>query len=188
MSEETPTTEPAAQESQEQTVPYERFAQKIAELKALQSKVSELSQLTDVVKSWETKYAELENKHTETSSAYKQTEALLRSGITDDEVADLAKYRFTKYESEDFTEWLSKEAKNDPVLKVHLEAPKAAVAEEPKTAPPPQANKGTKQSPVSPQSELSVENVQNMSIEDLKKNYAKIASAWGYAPHDLSKL
>lgn len=189
MADETPNPEPVAQETQEQTVPYERFAQKVSELKSLQKQVAEMSQLNDVVKAWESKYDELQGKYNESSANFQQTEALLRAGIMDDDVADLARYRFSKNEAEDFAEWLSSAAKEDSVLKVHLQKPATEqVVQEVKPTPPPQANKGTKQSPVPPQSEISPENIQNMSIEDLKKNYAKVASAWGYTPHDLTKL
>ena len=194
MSEETPNTEttpdaPAA-EASPQTVPYERFAQKVAELKALESKLAEAAQLGDVAKNWEDRFKSLSAEHQAEKSQWEQTTALLKAGINDEDISELARWRFSKSDSEDFAEWLENEASNDPVLKVHLNkqdteaAPEAAPKTAPQPTPQPSPNAGARTAPP-PRGDFSPEAVQNMSIEDLKRNYAKIAGAWGYTPRNF---
>ncbi len=191
MSDETPnpetTPEAPAAEAPPQTVPYERFAQKVAEIKALESKLAEASQLSDVAKNWEDRFKSLSAEHQSEKSQWSQTTALLKAGINDEDISELARWRFSKSESEDFSEWLESEAPNDPVLKVHLSQPTAPTDAPPTPKPPtaqPSPNAGARTAPP-PRGEFSPEAVQNMSIEDLKRKYSKIAGAWGYTPRNF---
>jgi hypothetical protein len=183
MAEETPTTETPTTETQKaetsaaQTVPYERFAAKIAEVKTLENQLAEASQAVDVAKAWESRFNELSTEYESHKTQTNQATALLRAGIDDEDISELARWRFEKSGSEDFAEWLDTDAKNDSVLKVHLTKP-AATSTKP-TAPSP--NTGARTAPP-PRGDFSPDAVQNMSVEDLKKNYSKIAGAWGYAP------
>ena len=189
MSEETPNTEtPPAVETEaatetKQTVPYERFAQKVAELKAIEAQLAEAAQAVDTAKAWEDRFNTLAAEREAEKRQFTQTSALLRAGIHDEDISELARWRFEKSESEDFAEWLKNEAKNDPVLKPHLQnAPQTAPQAPPPAAKPqPNVNAGAKTTPP-PRGEFSPEAVQNMTVEELRANYGKIAGAWGYTP------
>ena len=189
MSEETPNTEtpPAAttEAEQKQTVPYDRFAQKVAELKAVEVQLAEAAQAVDTARAWEDRFNTLNKEYESHKKQTDQTTALLRAGIQDDDISELARWRFEKSGSEDFSEWLQNDARNDSVLKVHLQ-PQTPPTTEP--TPPPQApapqpsvNAGTRTTPP-PRGEFSPEAVQGMTVEELKANYGKIAGAWGYTP------
>ena len=183
MSEETPTPEateapaetpPAATN----TIPYERFSQKVAEVKALEEKLAAAA-------TWETKHNELAATVDAERKAWGQTQALYKAGVTSEEVGELAKWRFEKSGAEDFGAWLAADALSDPLLKSHLAPQEAPPPVEVKTTPaePPAApvspNNGAITTPP-PRGTFTPEAVQSMSIEDLKANYGKIASAWGY--------
>jgi len=186
MAEDTPTETPSEGNKEPQTIPYERFAQKVAEIKALEAKLLEATQAVDTSKAWESKHSELITSSQKEKSGWEQTEALLRIGITDDDIADLAKYRFQKSGEEDFIAWLKEKANDDPILKTYFNkevSPKIEEQTPPKKEPIPpiSPNNGARTSPP-PRGDFSPESVQNMSIEDIKANYSKIASAWGYTP------
>lgn len=181
---ETPTTE-AAPEGQ--TVPYERFAAKIAEIKTLQDQLTEAKSLIENVKALETQIKSIQDERTADASKFAQTEALLRAGILDDDIAELARWRFDKSESDNFAEWLANDAAADAILGEHLKkgaAPEAPTQPAPQPTPQPSPNNGVRNTPA-PRGEFSPEAVQKMSVDDLKANYAKIASAWGYVPRNL---
>ena len=188
MAEETPTPETPtpettkAETSAVQTVPYERFAAKIAEVKTLENQLAEASQAVDVAKAWESRFNELSTEYESHKNQTTQSTALLRAGIDDEDISELARWRFEKSGSEDFAEWLDTDAKNDSVLKVHLTKPPAVTSA--KSTPQPSPNTGARTAPP-PRGDFSPEAVQNMSVEDLKKNYSKIAGAWGYAPRKI---
>lgn len=185
--EETPKEEsPKAEAAEAQTVPYERFAQKVAEVKALEAKLSTVGEMDAVVKAWEAKYAELQDKFSADKQGWEQKEALMRTGILDEDVADLARWRFSKSDSDNFVEWLQKEALEDTVLKPHL-SKEVVKVDAPKPVAEPPVNNGVKNTPAPARGELSPEAVQQMSLEDIRKNYAKIAGAWGYTPHNFDK-
>ena len=198
MSDETPTPEatpeapPAeAAPTSEQTVPYERFAAKIAEIKALESRLADAQALIEGAQALQTQLETMQNERAADAAKFQQTEALLRAGVLDEDIAELARWRFNKSESDNFAEWLATDAKNDAVLKLHLNAPTteaappaAAPVQKPTPTPQPSPNTGARTAPP-PRGEFSPEAVQNMSIEDLKRNYSKIAGAWGYTPHNF---
>ncbi len=182
----TPQTEPAPEV---QTVPYERFAQKIEQVRALEAQIAEQAQQLEAVGELKTARDTLTQTLTNERAEWTQKSALYEAGIIDPEVAELARWRFQKSGSEDFAEWLKNTSTDDPILKKHLHTPQAvqqaAPAEqapapvETKTAPNP--NIGTRSAPP-PRGELTPEAVQNMSVEELRANYGKIAKAWGFAP------
>ena len=199
MAEDTPTTttetnapesDPPATEKQ-QTVPYERFAQKVQEIKALETKLAEAAQASDLAAAWETKHNELTATFESERAAWNQKSALYQAGISDPDVSELARWRFEKSGSENFAEWLETDAKNDPILKTHLtkpEAPPAPAPEPPATqqaTPQPSPNTGTRSAPP-PRGEFSPEAVQKMTVEEIKANYGKIAGAWGYTPRKFN--
>ena len=174
-------TEAAPTESQ--TVPYERFASKIAEIKDLEEKLSIAAQAIDTATALQERLTEATAAHTQETSAWGQTEALLRAGVLDSEVAELARWRFEKSGAEDFTEWLGTDAKTDPLLSAHLAPPAQPAAQATPTPPtPPNPNAGARSAPP-PRGEFSPEAVQGMSVDEVKKNYARIAGAWGYKAH-----
>jgi len=192
MADDTPTTETpdapdAAPATEKQTVPYERFAQKVAEIKALETKLAEAAQSSDVAAAWETKHNELNATFESERAAWNQKSALYQVGINDPDVSELARWRFEKSGSEDFGQWLETDAKNDPILKTHLTKPEAAptAAPTPEATPAPSPNTGARSAPP-PRGEFSPEAVQNMSIEEIKANYGKIAGAWGYTPRKFN--
>lgn len=170
------------QQTQEaQTVPYERFASKVNELNTLKE------QLSNSV-NWENKHNELTATLESERAAWKQTQSLYQAGITSEEVIELAKWRFGKSGSDDFSSWLSSDALQDPLLKTHLgqETKTQTEAKIAQPAPVPTANPNNGvQAPPPPRGDFSPESVQQMSVDDLKKNYARIASAWGYRSHNL---
>ena len=182
----TPQTEPAPEV---QTVPYERFAQKIEQVRALEAQIAEQAQQLEAVGELKTAHDTLTQTLTNERAEWTQKSALYQAGIIDPDVAELARWRFQKSGSEDFGEWLKNASTEDPILKTHLHTPQvvqeAAPAEqapapvETKTAPNP--NIGTRSAPP-PRGELTPEAVQNMTVEELRANYGKIAKAWGFVP------
>ena len=187
MSEETPNTETPPAATIEQTVPYDRFAQKVAELKAVEVQLAEAAQAVDTAKAWEDRFNTLTTEYESHKKQTGQTTALLRAGIQDEDISELARWRFEKSGSEDFSDWLQNEAKNDSVLRVHLQPQTPPTTTTQPTQPPqppapqPSVNTGARTAPP-PRGEFSPEAVQNMSVEELKANYGKIAGAWGYTP------
>ena len=187
MAEDTPTEVPA-EAVQEQSIPYDRFAKKIAEVKALEIQLAEASQSIDTAKAWEMKHTELANEQKTERAAWDKKSALYEAGISDKDVADLAMWRFEKSGSDNFREWLTEGAKEDSILRGILNKPPAeaaaVAADTPKPVAQPNPNSGTRSNPP-PRGEFSPESVQGMSVAELKANYGKIASAWGYTPHTL---
>ena len=181
MSEETPKetpTETPTEKTGGQTVPYERFASKIAQVKALETQLAEAQAAIKAAGGWETKHTELTATMEAERHEWSQKTALYEAGLTDPEVAELARWRFEKSGEDNFSEWLSNSAKEDGILKTHLAKP------QPAASVAPNSNIGVKASPP-PRGEFTPENVQKMTIDELKANYGKIAGAWGYRPHNF---
>lgn len=182
----TPQTEPAPEV---QTVPYERFAQKIEQVRALEAQIAEQAQQLEAVGELKTAHDTLTQTLNNERAEWSQKSALYQAGISDPEITELAQWRFQKSGSEDFGEWLKSAATSDEILKKHLNPPQvvqqteqveqAPAPVETKTAPNP--NIGTRSAPP-PRGELTPEAVQNMSVEELRANYGKIAKAWGFVP------
>lgn len=187
MEEETPLEETPPKEVQ--TVPYERFAQKIEQVKNLEAALSDAKKTLEAAGGWEEKHNALTTTIEGERTSWAQKSALYEAGITDPDLAELARWRFEKSGSENFGEWLGSGAKEDSMLKPHFNkapTPDAApTAPTPTpTAPTPTANAGTRTAPP-PRGEFTPESVQSMTIDELKANYGKIAGAWGYTARDF---
>jgi hypothetical protein len=187
---ETPPEVAATTATDDQTVPYERFAAKIAEIRGLEEKLATAAQAVDVARSLQEQLAAATTAHEGAAVEWSQTEALLRAGVMDGEIAELARWRYGKSGTEEtFESWLETGAKEDPILKGHLEtapSPAAPLAAPPATTAPPSANQGTRAAPP-PRGEFSPESVQAMSVAEVKANYSRIATAWGYRGHDFKQ-
>jgi TolA-binding protein len=202
MSDEKPTAD--------QTVPYNRFAKKVAEaaelkdqITAMQKQVAELTQSSSQLEQWQTKYAELEATSSTRQAEFNTKETLYQRGITNADHMDLAQYRFKKSGADNFSEWLETGIKNDPILSSILGAPEPApqvpqaeAAPEPAQveatplqatpAPFPTANNGTKPAPPA-RGDISLESVKNMTVEEKASIYPKLAEQWGFASVTLRK-
>ena len=183
MSDETPTTTPPAAPSSDapataqapappstpattaeaQTVPYERFAAKVAE-------VAELKTIAASVGELQGQFQALQTEVAKERSAWGEKETLYKAGIVDPDVGEVVRFQYERSGSGDFADFVSK-ADQDPVLKKLLSHTK------PLAATPPE-NVGARNSPP-PRGEFSPESVQNMSVDEIKANYAKFAGAWG---------
>lgn len=197
----------------DQTVPYNRFAKKVAEaaelkeqISAMQKQVAELTQTSGQVEQWQTKYAELEATYNTSQAEFSTKETLYQRGITNVDHMDLAQYRFKKSGADNFSEWLETGIKSDPILSSILGAPEPAPqvpqATQPEAtpepaqveaaplqatpAPFPTANNGTK--PIPPaRGDISLESVKNMTVEEKAAIYPKLAQQWGFASASLRK-
>jgi hypothetical protein len=176
---EAPPEAPVEASADNQTVPYERFASKIAEIKNLEEQLAVASKTVEETKHWEQKATELQSTYDEASKVWEKEEALYQAGISNPEIRELAQWRFEKSGVEgDFGDWLKGEGKEDPLLKSHL------VEKEGQRAKISSPNIGIKETPPA-RGEYSPEAVQGMSVEEVKKNYARIAGAWGYRAHEF---
>ena len=146
-----------------QTVPYERFAAKVAE-------VAELKTIAASVGELQGQFQALQTEVAKERSAWGEKETLYKAGIVDPDVGEVVRFQYERSGSEDFADFVSK-ADQDPVLKKLLSNTK------PLAATPPE-NVGARNSPP-PRGEFSPESVQNMSVDEIKANYAKFAGAWG---------
>ena len=173
----TPTPEKAAPEGQ--TVPYERFAKKIEQVKTLEAQLAEAQAAIETAGSWETKHHELNTTIESERATWSQKSALYEAGISDPDLAELAQWRFEKSGAENFKEWLTTAGQEDGILKTHLNKPTHPAANI-----PPSPNTGTKTAPP-PRGEFTPESVQKMTIDELKANYGKIAGAWGYTARNF---
>ena len=95
MADETPTPTPEktptpSPEKGGQTVPYERFAQKISEIKALENQVLDAQKQAESAKGWEAKHADLSTSIETERAAWAQQEALFKAGVRDPDVSELA--------------------------------------------------------------------------------------------------
>ena len=194
----------------DQTVPYNRFAKKVAEaaelkeqITAMQKQVADLTQSSGQLEQWQTKYAELEATSNTRQAEFNTKETLYQRGITNADHMDLAQYRFKKSGADNFSEWLETGIKSDPILSSILGAPEPVQvapqaelpAPEPQveaaplqatSAPFPTANNGTK--PVPPaRGDISLESVKNMTVEEKAAIYPKLAEQWGFASASLRK-
>ena len=146
-----------------QTVPYERFAAKVAEVAELKTIVASVGDL-------QTQFHALQSEVAKERSAWGEKETLYKAGIVDPDVGEVVRFQYERSGSENFADFVAK-ADQDPVLKKLLSNTK------PRGAAPPE-NVGARNSPP-PRGEFSEESVQNMSVDEIKANYAKFAGAWG---------
>ena len=188
MSDENKTDTPA-----ETSIPYERFEKKVNENRALKTALEEQQKELDGLRgsaaSLEEMSGALERLRAETDAerrTLKTTLELSRAGVNDDETAELVRWRFEKSgkSPEDFTEWLSGDARADRLLE-RVFAPAVEVPTTPQAAPVP-VNGGTRAAPP-PRAVHTLESVQNMSTDQLRENYADIMKTWGFQGHDFSK-
>jgi hypothetical protein len=159
----TPAPAPPATPTEAQTVPYERFAAKVAE-------VAELKTIAASVGELQGQFQALQIEVEKERSTWGEKETLYKAGIVDPDVGEVVRFQFERSGSENFADFVSK-ADQDPVLKKLLSNAK------PLAATPPE-NMGARNSPP-PRGEFSEESVQNMTVDEIKANYAKFAGAWG---------
>ncbi len=162
----TPTPAPSATPAtttEAQTVPYERFAAKVAE-------VAELKTIAASVGDLQGQFEALQTEVAKERSTWREKETLYKAGIVDPDVGEVVRFQYERSGSDDFVDFVSK-ADQDPVLKKLLSHTKPLA-----TTPP--ENVGARNSPP-PRGEFSPESVQNMSVDEIKANYAKFAGAWG---------
>jgi len=190
-----------SEDETEKTVPYSRFEKKVTEMASMKEALADMQGQIDTYRTGAEGAEDLQGKldaltaHTAAErETYSTTLALYKAGITDNDTADLVRWRFAKSakSADEFEGWLSDEAKQDKLLAQHFATPEvapvvtpeAALAPVPEAAPvtmtpPPDVNHGAKPAPP-PRNSYTVESVQNMSTDQLKENYAGIMDAWGF--------
>lgn len=182
------------QDQDEKTVPWERFAKKVAENKALKGAVADqqlelddlrigAGKLEEATSAFATLKAETDAERLTHSTSL----ALSRAGITDADTADLVRWRFAKSDKspEEFGDWLKTDALSDKLLaEVFRVEPTTVEAREPTPQPP--VNGGTK-APPPPRQAYTAESVQNMTVDELRANYSGIMESFGFQGHDFSK-
>ena len=99
-------------------VPYSRFTEVYNEKKRLDERVAAMEAELAPYKELDSKYKELEARHTAAQSEWQSERALLRAGLSDPEAMDVAKLLFSRIPEADRPEggiesWLS-EIKKDP--------------------------------------------------------------------------
>jgi hypothetical protein len=146
-----------------QTVPYERFAAKVAE-------VAELKTIAASVGELQGQFQALQTEVAKERSTWGEKETLYKAGIVDPDVGEVVRFQYERSGSGDFADFVSK-ADQDPVLKKLLSNAKPVGIS-------PSENMGARNSPP-PRGEFSPESVQSMSVDEIKANYAKFAGAWG---------
>lgn len=180
-------------EDAEKTVPYSRFEKKVTEMASMKEALADMQGQIDTYRTGAEGAEDLQGKldaltaHTAAErETYNTTLALYKAGITDNDTAELVRWRFAKSEktADEFETWLGEEAKQDKLLAQHFATPEAAPAAVPDVAPvatitPPDVNQGTRPAPP-PRTPYTVESVQNMSTDQLKENYTSIMDAWGF--------
>ena len=181
-------------EETEKTVPYSRFEKKVSEVASMKEALADMQGQIDTYRTGAEGAEDLQGKldaltaHTAAErETYNTTLALYKAGITDNDTAELVRWRFAKSEktADQFEAWLGEEAKQDKLLAQHFAKPEAAPVAVPEAAPvvtmtpPPDVNQGAKTAPP-PRNSYTVESVQNMSTEQLKENYTSIMDAWGF--------
>ena len=193
--------------NEDQTVPYNRFAKKVAEaaelkeqISAMQKQVAELTQASQQVEQWQTKYAELEATANTRQTEFNTKETLYQRGITNPDHMDLAQYRFNKSGADNFSEWLATGIEKDPILSSILNTPAAPTLTQPAapeaqpevtpqqatSAPFPAANNGTKPAPPA-RGDVNFDSVQKMTVEEKANIYPKLAEQWGFTSVKLRK-
>lgn len=187
-------------EIEEKTIPYDRFAKKVTEVKALKNTLAEamaelegLRENAGKLEETTKALAELQATYEADKASYTTSLELSRSGITDEDQAELVRWRFAKSgkTTEEFGEWLKNDAPGDKLLAGFFnsapnEAPEAPAQPARNVEPPPPVNNGTRAAPA-PRTAYSAENVANMSVDELRQNYNSIMETWGFPGHDFSK-
>jgi hypothetical protein len=136
---------------------------------------AELTTLTEVRSQFDT----LQAKHAEAETTWGQERVLLGAGITDSDVGDVLRAKFSKAtEPGEFSDWFEREGRSSPLVSAFLSPQAAAPTLQPGEAPDPpaptspampQSNAGRKPAPPAAQP-FTPGSISSMSIEEFRRN------------------